>query len=289
MRQEENHAKAGRSYTVCFGALEISVNTAQQENTEEHIPITAPPVRPSACDSILGKQLLKARKRDADKRVVKDEAYWDQRHANAEHGNNIVHESRHTTALCSMLFQNSRDQKTNNEFTLLPPAVQSVLETNAQRNGRECAVNLRTDDSGPGGVNIRDFFVCQQSNEVPVNCWACVQELVSFPKFMPFKYQQKTGYFMVCGYFCSWECARLHAMSLGGTLHHAALLGHMLQLLFGYHVRIRPHCHRLALKVFGGHVEIRDFRSAFHQCNNQDIGHRLLWHPSVPNCVRISK
>ena len=277
---------AGRSYTVSFGALEISVNSNTQEEGE-CVPTTST-AKTNSRDTVLGKQLIKAQKRDSERRVVRDDAYWDKQHQGSVI--QTTHEPKHVTSICSNLFHGSEKAPVE-DFTHLLPAVQSVLETDAQRNGREEAVSLCGDDMKSCQVHVKDFFVRQRINSVPVFCWTCAHELSSLPghlpKFLPFKFIPSSQYFMVCGYFCSWECARLHAISIGGSLHQVTLLSTMLRRLYGRHIRLHPHCNRLSLKVFGGHVDIQTFRSSFHKCNLIDFSERIKWHPTITNCLQI--
>lgn len=277
---------ANRSYTVSFGALEISVNSNTQAE-EECAPSTST-VKTNSRDTVLGRQLMKAQKRDSERRLVRDDAYWDKQHQGSVH--HTPHEPKHVTSICSSLFQGS-EKAPIEDFTHLLPAVQSVLETDAQRNGREEAVSLCGDDTKSCQVHVKDFFVRQRINSVPVLCWTCAHELSSLPghlpKFLPFKFVPSSQYFMVCGYFCSWECARLHAISIGGSLHQVTLLATMLRRLYGRHIRLHPHCNRLSLKVFGGHVDIEAFRSSLHECNRINFSDRIKWHQTITNCLQI--
>ena len=265
----------GHSYTVSFGSLEISVSS---NSTEAERIVPKHISKPSLRDAALQKMLEKARQRDADKNITRNDAYWERQHA-------VVAKKvppQPVTPKCSLT-------PPSEGYNHLPSYVKSVVNTreNDEIVGR--AIEVASHGTYKTNAKIQDFFI---GDGPAIMCWTCSHAIsrkmfAQYPKFIPFRYHPNTTYFMVRGYFCSWECARMHALSCGGNLHMVHMLVFMLRKIFGITIAIRPMCTRLQLEVFGGTVSDSEFRSSFHACNNEDITHRLEWHTSIDNCVRV--
>ena len=262
----------GRSYTVSFGALEISVSSssALSQPRQSVVP------KCSSRDEALHKQLVRSQKKESEKRTVRDDAYWDRQHA-------VISTPPPPNRAPPRCPTYDHSEKRQDGYTHLPQFVQSIVETDQQRTSRDDSISISSAESCRSFVNV---------GATDVLCWSCTRPLSrevrqESPRFLPFRFHPSTGYYMVRGFFCSWECVRMHAVSLGGNLHVAALLAQMLRKLYRVQICIRPICTRLQLEVFGGHVTMREFQSSLHKCNFQPITHCLQWHPEMGNCVKI--
>lgn len=106
------------------------------------------------------------------------------------------------------------------------------------------------------------------TNEWPVTtavwCWHCCHPFDTRPLPMPTKYDSHRDLFHVMGTFCSWACMKSYnsdstsylknVTAMYITLFHKRCTG----VLRG----IRPAPPRVALKAFGGHMSIDEFRGA---------------------------
>lgn len=266
------------SYTVSFGALEISVSSSAAVSQ----PRQAVASKCSSRDEALHKQLVRSQRKDSEKRAIRDEAYWDRQHE-------VISTPAAPVRAPPRYPSHDHMEKKQDGYTHLPKFVQSIVETDEQRSSRDDSINVSTDSGAES--SLRSFFnIC--AAEADVLCWTCTKSLSQrvrqeSPRFLPFRFHPCTGYYMVRGFFCSWECVRMHAISLGGNLHVVSLLAQMLRKLYTTQICIRPICTRLQLEVFGGNITMKEFQSSLHKCNFQPVAHLLQWHPEMGNCVRI--
>ena len=115
-------------------------------------------------------------------------------------------------------------------------------------------------------VNIlKDFEEKNKNKEWPSNtsisCYWCCHKFYSAPYGIPITFQNNVFY--VFGCFCSLECAAAHNFSNNDNIDEMwerynliNLLSRRLQLT----KQVKPAPDRLALKIFGGYMEIDQFR-----------------------------
>jgi len=170
----------------------------------------------------------------------------------------------------------------------LHDSIRAVLEDRVETKVKEESVATWASASqGPTSF----FQTTDIRTEEAVLCWCCatpmsLQMFRLFPKVLPYRFQTSTAYFLVRGFFCSWECVRLYLIERGDT-NVLSILAIFLQKLYGRVIRLRPHCSRLKLKQFGGDVSIEEFSSSMDACNKERVWHRLEWHPTIENCCRV--
>lgn len=116
-------------------------------------------------------------------------------------------------------------------------------------------------------VNIlKDFEEKNKNKEWPTNtsisCYWCCHKFENAPFGIPTIFQNDT--FFVFGCFCSLECAAAHNFSMTNNLDEMWERYNLINLLsrkMNMARRVRPAPDRLALKMFGGYMEIDQFRA----------------------------
>jgi hypothetical protein len=113
---------------------------------------------------------------------------------------------------------------------------------------------------------LKDFEEKNKNNEWPqttsISCYWCCNSFETPPFGIPVKFID--GKFHVFGCFCSLECAAAYNMDSHESLDEIFERHNLINLLsrkIGYkdHVKCAPN--RLSLKMFGGHLELSEFRS----------------------------
>jgi len=116
-------------------------------------------------------------------------------------------------------------------------------------------------------INIlKDFEEKNKNKEWPSNtsisCYWCCHKFDSAPFGIPVTYQNDT--FFVFGCFCSLECASAHNFNQNLNIDEMWERYNLINLLsrkIQYAKTVKPAPDRLALKTFGGYMEIDQFRS----------------------------
>ena len=113
-------------------------------------------------------------------------------------------------------------------------------------------------------------------------CWWCCHGIYKDALQMPKSYNQRRDTFVLKGVYCSWECMKAHCCT-GSSEHHRGYIGGNMILLrkrmYGRgipHGPIRPAPHFSKLKMFGGDMEIDEFR----KCIKPDEGDAITNIPS---------
>jgi len=113
---------------------------------------------------------------------------------------------------------------------------------------------------------LKDFEEKNKNNEWPqttsICCYWCCHKFDTPPFGIPIKFVD--GRFHVFGCFCSLECAAAHNLNSKESIDEIWERHNMLALLsrkIGYKKMIKPAPNRLALKIFGGHLSIDEFRA----------------------------
>ena len=98
-----------------------------------------------------------------------------------------------------------------------------------------------------------------------VLCWHCCHAFDGPPLPLPIKYDDRRDVFHVCGTFCSWACMKTYNLDARSHMAHV----NNATLITFFHKRctrqltgIRAAPPRLALKAFGGHMTIEEFRGS---------------------------
>lgn len=170
-----------------------------------------------------------------------------------------------TTAFFSKPFElDPQDSMFDNEVCVVPP--HNPLACDAFK----CASSTHPTNKQYRVVNLlKDFEERNKANEWPsttsIHCYWCCHKFKNVPFGIPIKYADNK--FHVFGCFCSLECAAAHNMH-----HHDSvdemweryMLINMLSRKLEHRDIVKPAPSRLALKAFGGHMDIDEFREYFH-------------------------
>ncbi len=95
-------------------------------------------------------------------------------------------------------------------------------------------------------------------------CWHCCHPFEGPPLPMPIKYEDRGGVFHVTGTFCSWACMKTYNLQSSSYMKHvnANLITLFHKRCTGVLRGIRGAPPRQALRVFGGTMDIAEFRAA---------------------------
>lgn len=113
---------------------------------------------------------------------------------------------------------------------------------------------------------LKDFEEKNKNNEWPsttsIHCYWCCHKFDTPPFGIPVKYVD--GKFHVYGCFCSLECAAAYNFSSKESMDEVWERYNLINLLskmIKHQNIVKPAPNRLALKIFGGHLDINDFRT----------------------------
>tara|TARA_E500000331_G_scaffold357533_1_gene419575 strand:+ start:5096 stop:5818 length:723 start_codon:yes stop_codon:yes gene_type:complete len=115
-------------------------------------------------------------------------------------------------------------------------------------------------------------------------CFWCCHSVVNFCGHMPLNYNYATGNFKVYGVFCSFPCMSAYNFSVNSKsdkLWQINTLINMLANRYGYNENIRPAPSRYLLKMFGGTMDIEEFRNCH---KNYERSHIM----NIPPMICIS-
>lgn len=112
---------------------------------------------------------------------------------------------------------------------------------------------------------LKDFEEKNKQNEWPsttsIHCYWCCQKFPTVPFGIPVKYS--SNMFHVYGCFCSLECAAAYNLKNYDSIDEMwerYMLINMLSRRIGHRTQVIPAPSRLALKEFGGYMDIEEFR-----------------------------
>ena len=98
-------------------------------------------------------------------------------------------------------------------------------------------------------------------------CHNCAHPFSGIPVMLPTRQCARSGRFEVHGTFCSFNCAKRRALDLNlpRSMEYCALLSLMHKKVTGERARVVPAPPKIALKVFGGTMDIDEYRASFLQ------------------------
>lgn len=104
---------------------------------------------------------------------------------------------------------------------------------------------------------------CQWPSKTDMYCFWCCHPFESRPVPLPVAYDERKDAFKVIGNFCSWNCAKAYNVSSNSYEwgHRCELLHMLYKRTEGSRVtRIVTALPKTRLKIFGGNLDIGDFR-----------------------------
>lgn len=93
-------------------------------------------------------------------------------------------------------------------------------------------------------------------------CWWCCHPINETPLQLPKEYLEKKKTYVVYGYFCSFECMKTFNINENGSYkqNQTTLISKLIRETYGCHKDIKPAPPRQCLSVFGGSMNIQEFR-----------------------------
>ena len=115
-------------------------------------------------------------------------------------------------------------------------------------------------------TTTKDQIPC--SSEWPTKCdaccWWCCHTFDCAPCTLPFKYDPLRKRFSFMGLFCSWNCVKAYNFERTDTKKYecSGFITLLIQQLYGITkaINIKPAPPRQTLKMFGGYLDIEEFR-----------------------------
>lgn len=152
--------------------------------------------------------------------------------------------------------------------TFLKPSELEETESNSKyptRNATDCGCTVNT--NGLRVIKLlKDFEEKNKNNEWPnttsIHCYWCCHRFGNPPFGIPLNYIDQK--FKVYGCFCSLECAAAYNFDCKESADEIIERNNYINMLsrfIGHKNVVKPAPSRLALKIFGGHMDITEFRA----------------------------
>jgi len=142
-----------------------------------------------------------------------------------------------------------------------------------------CLNNIITDNEWPIDCNI-----C---------CWWCCHKFENIPCTLPTKYDPLRKRFTFTGMFCSWNCSKAYNLNMSDykKIERNGLITFLLQQLYGIDtaIRIKPAPPRETLKMFGGYLDIFEFRNRYTivDCYHLNLDKHNFIYPEISEVTNI--
>ena len=117
-------------------------------------------------------------------------------------------------------------------------------------------------------------------------CWWCCHTFDGNLLSMQHRYNERTKVFETSGRFCSWSCMKSFAIDKYGLSRGGIICGNMVLMrtkMFKQRWHIKPAPNRFKLKVFGGTIDIEDFRK--NHTENLEVPNTIATKPKVDNMI----
>ena len=100
-------------------------------------------------------------------------------------------------------------------------------------------------------------------SKTDILCWWCCHKFESIPRYLPTHYDEKRKRFRITGNFCSWECVKAFQISDSTYTsgNNMSILSTLIRSIHGRTYQISAAPPRSALSVFGGKMNIEEFRN----------------------------
>ena len=165
--------------------------------------------------------------------------------------------------------------------------VNSKLENmiESRKNDFDMSKSKSNEIRRPVDYTMLQFKECNRKKVWPqrtnIYCFNCSHSFEHTPSSLPFKYQN--GIFYVYGCFCYPECAAAFNFNESICVENVHENYNLLNLMYrkiyndpNYRVKIASH--RTCLKIFGGTLDIDEYRKSF---NNNHINHHIIMPPVI--------
>jgi hypothetical protein len=124
-----------------------------------------------------------------------------------------------------------------------------------------------------------------------VCCWWCCHNFEGSPCTLPIKYDQAHKRFTFIGIFCSWNCVKSYNFERADhrKYEQCSLITLLVQQLYGITeaIRIKPAPPRQCLRMFGGYMDIDEFRDQHKTVDSYNMN-LLKFNYIYPEVTEIS-
>jgi len=124
-------------------------------------------------------------------------------------------------------------------------------------------------------------------------CWWCCHKFDNIPCTLPTKYDPLRKRFTFTGIFCSWNCSKSYNNNMSDHKRYErnTFLCLLIQQLYNIEtsLRISPAPPRECLKMFGGYLDIEQFRNKYHtvDCYHLNLIKNNFLFPNVTEVTNI--
>jgi hypothetical protein len=153
-----------------------------------------------------------------------------------------------------------------------------IIEPQKHVTSSNIGIPILLDSNSSTKTNFTCYMINTKtySEKTDICCWWCCHQFDSCPIPIPINYDIKTELFKVYGNFCSFSCAKTYLSTLREYGRVMSLLFFMKKKITKKIDSIISAPSRQALKIFGGILDIEDFR------NVGDKEYTLVSYPFIP-------
>ncbi len=130
-------------------------------------------------------------------------------------------------------------------------------------------------------------------DQTDICCWWCCHRFDNTPCTLPTRYDALRKRFTFTGIFCSWNCSKSYNnnMSDHKRFERTTFINLLVQQLYNIEtsLRIKPAPPRECLKMFGGYLDIHEFRNKYHtvDCYHLNLIRHNFVFPEVSEVTNI--
>lgn len=134
-------------------------------------------------------------------------------------------------------------------------------------------------------------------NEWPTNCdiccWWCCHKFTNVPCTLPMKHDPLRKRYTFTGIFCSWNCSKSYNNNMSDHKRYErnVFITLLIKELYGIEtsLRIKPAPPRETLKMFGGYLDIEEFRNKYDvvDCYHVNLLRNNFIYPEVSEVTNI--
>jgi len=114
-------------------------------------------------------------------------------------------------------------------------------------------------------INVSNNIITILPNKTDVHCWWCCHQFDNPPCYATIKYDAMRDRFNIRGNFCSWNCSKSYILSQSDTTKYrkCEYLSYLYLRLNLEQKNIKCAPPREKLKIFGGNMNIEEFRNGY--------------------------
>ena len=124
-------------------------------------------------------------------------------------------------------------------------------------------------------------------------CWWCCNTFETIPCTLPMKHDPLRKRYTFTGIFCSWNCTKSYNNNMSDHKRYErnGLITLLIKDLYGIEnaLKIKPAPPRETLKMFGGYLDIEEFRNKYHiiDCYHLNLIKNNFIYPEVSEVTNI--